>query len=172
MMKSVFIFLLFFISSCSAAKVTVQPDHNTQTDQTSAKKEEPRFDESFDPLSLNDDPWVIRKKKHRREEQLDTFVGSTHKDSINKKEMKEQIVFGFRIQLYSTTDYYQAIGVRDEASAKLSADIYVDYEQPYYKVRAGNFTNREMAEEERNLAKALGYPDAWVIQTNVLLKEK
>lgn len=167
---SFFILVLFF--SCTGADKAVETVQQSKSHQESKKPEKTHFDESFDPLTLTDNPWVIQKKSQRHKEQVVSFSDTNTVGSVSRKDPKEHVGFGFRVQLYSTTDYYMALGVRDEASAKLNEDIYVDYEQPYYKVRAGNFTDREKAEEIKNLAKTLGYADAWVIQTNVLLREQ
>ncbi|MBL7960647.1 SPOR domain-containing protein [bacterium] len=170
-MKPYFLNIFILLISCTGVKETVAPRIESEGSNDPEKQEKVRFDESFDPLTLNDDTWVIEKKSHLHKNQMVTSVETDERDAADEKEMKEQIVFGFRVQLYSTTDYYMALGVRDEAGSKLQDDIYVDYEQPYYKVRAGNFTMRENAEEIKNIAKSLGYTDAWVIQTNVLLKK-
>lgn len=170
-MKPYSLIIYILLISCTGVKETVAPRMESEESSDTEKQEKVRFDESFDPLTLNDDTWVIEKKSHLHKNQMVTSGETDEREAGHKKEMKEQIVFGFRVQLYSTTDYYMALGVRDEAGAKLLDDIYVDYEQPYYKVRAGNFTMRENAEEIKNIAKSLGYTDAWVIQTNVLLKK-
>ena len=171
-MRSFFLTFLFLIFSCTAVKKAVPPDKETHDTAKPVQQQKPQFDESFDPLSLNDDDWVIRKKQHHSAVRYAEARDSLYSVDGSRKNSKEQIAFGFRVQLYSTTDYYEAMAVRDEAGTKLGDDIYVDYEQPYYKVRAGNFTDREKAEETRRIAKSTGYADAWIIQTNVLLKEK
>lgn len=170
-MRPFFLILLFLISSCTVAQKSVTPDQETQNPAKPAQQKS-RFDESFDPLSLDDDDWVIQKKQHSGAIRIEEVSDSLDHGHGNRKINKEQVIFGFRVQLYSTSDYYEAMAVRDEAGTKLGDDIYVDYEQPYYKVRAGNFTDRQKAEEARSLAKSFGYTDAWIIQTNVLLKEK
>lgn len=171
-MKSTRLVFVVCFFSCTSVRESVEIGKKSEENQNSKKTEKQRFNESFDPLSVNDDDWVITKKPSYRKDPLSLFADSLASGDASKKETKEQIVFGFRVQLYSTPDYYAALSVRDEAGVKLSEDIYVDYEQPYYKIRAGNFTNREKAEEIKNLAKSIGYADAWVIQTKVLLKEK
>jgi hypothetical protein len=171
-MRSLFLVFLFLTLSCTGVEKAVPPDQETQDTVKSVQQQKSRFDESFDPLSLDDDDWVIQKKQHSGAIRIEEVSDSLEHGNGNRKYNKEQVAFGFRVQLYSTTDYYEAMAVRDEAGTKLGDDIYVDYEQPYYKVRAGNFTDRQKAEEARGLAKSFGYADAWIIQTNVLLKEK
>lgn len=170
-MRSFFLIFIFLSFSCTVAQKTVPLDQEKQNPVKPAQQKS-RFDESFDPLSLDDDDWVIHKKQLSGVIRITELSDSLDRSNGNQKNHKEPVVFGFRVQLYSTTDYYEAVAVRDEAGTKLGDDIYVDYEQPYYKVRAGNFTDREKAEEARGIAKSLGYIDAWIIQTNVLLKEK
>ena len=170
MTKLISIGLAVFIS-CTTAKETSKTEKNRTVHTDTIKQSDNRFDESFDPLTLNDEPWVI-KKKFRRATQNSNVVPDSTGINLENDKTKELLVFGFRVQLYSTTDYFIAMALRDEAGGKLNENIYVDYEPPYYKVRAGNFTEQEKAEDLKNLAKSLGYSEAWIIRTNVLIKEK
>lgn len=171
-MKTSGLILLVSLYACAGTKEAKQTSHQSLEKMELKKQEKSTFDESFDPLILNDDDWVVQKKYRGIKEQIEASVEKNTVRTDPEKNLKEQIVFGFRVQLYSTTDYYMALTVRDEAGSKIGDDIYVDYEQPYYKIRAGNFTERDKAEAAKNLAKSLGYADAWVVQTNVLLKEQ
>ncbi len=159
------------ISACRTTAETTRTDVVKETRLETINQSGQRFDESFDPAILNDQDWVIKKKTYRGVQTIHAEVDSG-RTGLRKNNENEHVAFGFRVQLYSTTDYFIAMAVRDEAGSKLNEDIYVDYEPPYYKVRAGNYTVREQAEETRNLAKSLGYQDAWIIRTNVLIKNK
>jgi len=133
--------------------------------QNSVKKDSVVQDESFDPHSLGDESWVIVKKKW----DIKPYVDSAAIDSGLPSASKEAAVLGYRVQLFSSADYYEVIAKRNEAADKFTQEIYLDYEAPYYKLRLGNFTDKEKADELKNSVKSDGFPDAWVIQTKVVV---
>jgi hypothetical protein len=150
---------------------TVKPNsamEEVRNDSQSAIRK--NFDESFDPRSLNDDVWELRS--HSRATALKEVSGYSF-DFERKtliRDEKDVSVMGYRVQLFVSTNYYEALALRDSAAAKMTENVYFDYEQPYYKIRLGNFTEREKAEGVKERAKSLGYPDAWVIQTKVIIR--
>jgi hypothetical protein len=80
---------------------------------------------------------------------------------------------GFRVQLISTRDVALADSTRDEFRAWASDHIggydveaYVYFRQPYYRVRAGDFRNRDRAIEFSRLLKDR-YPEAWIVHDRI-----
>ena len=120
----------------------------------------------FDFTTLND-PWIIEPRTYEVTIQPYTEPAEVVVTSSGK----ETSVIGYRVQLISTTDYYEALEIRDSVSVRLSGEIYLDYEPPYYKVRAGNFIQRDDAEMKRAEAKQAGYPDAWIVRTKIIQKK-
>ena len=49
--------------------------------------------------------------------------------------------------------------------------VYLDYEVPYFKIRVGSFFDRDQAEDYMMRARAAGYKEAWVVVTNVAVRE-
>ncbi|MDZ4806248.1 MAG: SPOR domain-containing protein [Candidatus Eisenbacteria bacterium] len=78
-----------------------------------------------------------------------------------------QLVDGFRVQLFQSTLLRDAEQFRDAAAARLDRPIYVEYQAPVYRVRAGDFVTREDAETWRNGLAARGYERAEVVPTLV-----
>lgn len=157
--------------SCAGNQTTARQTQNSIQDSLKYTREaDVKLDESFDPRSLGEDAWVIRSRYNASNQK--SFTGYAFDDERNAliREVKEYSVMGYRIQLFVSTDYYEALTARDSAAARFSEEIYFDYEQPYYKIRAGNFTERQNADDLRNRAKVLGYSDAWVVQTKVNIK--
>lgn len=74
---------------------------------------------------------------------------------------------GYRVQIFASSTNEGAERVASEARFKFTEQVYVEYEPPYYKVRVGDYKNRSDAEILREKAKSLGYPDAWIVQTEV-----
>jgi len=80
------------------------------------------------------------------------------------------MVAGYRVQLFASNTNDGANQVASEARFKFTDQVYVEYDAPYYKVRVGDFINRSDAEILREKAKNSGYPDAWIVQTEVVAK--
>ncbi len=76
-------------------------------------------------------------------------------------------VFGYRVQIFATLKKENAQRVADEARKVLSKPVYIEYIPPFYKVRVGNFKSRDDAEEYKEYLRANGYPDAFVVETEI-----
>jgi hypothetical protein len=78
-------------------------------------------------------------------------------------------VSGFRIQLFSTTDIDEAAVKKGEAELLFPGEwVYMQYDQPSYKIRVGNFIRRFDAERFRTLAVEKGFSSAWIVPSHVL----
>lgn len=80
---------------------------------------------------------------------------------------------GFRVQILSTRDMAEADSTRDQfiawADSVLTGyepDAYVIFRSPNYRVRAGDFRDRNQAIHFSRLLKAK-YPDAWVVHDRI-----
>lgn len=74
---------------------------------------------------------------------------------------------GFRVQLIAAADRVEAEQFAREARSRLGVAIHVEFEAPYYKVRAGDFVDRADALVLRDRARASGYEGAWVTSTRI-----
>ena len=153
-------------AACSqSAGTKVSSVRNNKLSDTS------KINESFDVKALNDHLWIV-EPVIRILPVSDTVETSGSLSEYNQGNESGTInVPGFRVQLYSTTDYYSAIRTRNEALTKFTEEIFLDFEQPYYKIRVGNFTDKQKADELRVVARSVGYPEAWVIQTKVTINK-
>ena len=96
---------------------------------------------------------------------------------INSKNLSNQdstsldsasiIVEGFRIQLFATRDRFNAEKFQIDLGKIYDKKIYVIFEAPNYKVRIGNFIDRNHAEKVRSEFSKKGYPSAWIIRTKI-----
>jgi hypothetical protein len=80
---------------------------------------------------------------------------------------------GFRVQILSTRDVVHADTTRDgflawadTTLAGYQPDAYVLFRQPYYRVRAGDFRDRDLAIEFSQMLKQY-FPDAWVVHDRI-----
>ncbi len=113
-------------------------------------------------------PWRIETFK--RDTFPYTLLYGESADTIATKEIFVSDL-GYRVQLGSTVNYYEALAIRDSAGTKFKEEIYLDYEQPNYKIRLGNFSDAESANASRHLARQSGFSDAWVIRTKIVVKK-
>jgi len=89
------------------------------------------------------------------------------------EEVEVDIYQGFRIQIESTRDVDLADSTLAEFEAWADTTFsgysprgYVHYRQPYYRVRVGDFHDRDRATELSQLLK-VRYPSAWVIHDRI-----
>ena len=77
------------------------------------------------------------------------------------------IIEGFRVQLLATKELVNAEQLKNKLLAILNQSIYITFEAPNYKVRMGNFFDRQQAERFRQILVRKGYPSAWIIRTRI-----
>ncbi|MEL7834757.1 SPOR domain-containing protein [Fodinibius sp. Rm-B-1B1-1] len=95
------------------------------------------------------------------------------KADSSKEEINRNPYDGFRIQILSTRKVEYADSVAnsfrmwaDTTITGYSADAYVSFRQPYYKVHIGDFQQRNQANQFSRLIKPK-YPDAWVVHDRI-----
>jgi len=71
----------------------------------------------------------------------------------------------YRVQLLASTLKEEAESVLEVAKGLFSDNVYVEYSEPYYKIRVGDFSEKEDAELTRERANELGFVDAWIVET-------
>lgn len=80
---------------------------------------------------------------------------------------------GYRVQIYSGLDNNQAQHVRSDFLLKQQGkyNTYTSYEQPYYRLRVGDFTQYWHARKlQQEIVK--DFPNAMVVQDNIHLPNK
>jgi hypothetical protein len=94
---------------------------------------------------------------------LPAFATISRNDSISTT----QIIEGYRVQIYAGREAATAHRIKSEALGICPLPTYLIYEAPQYKVRVGNFINREDASSWCDSLRHHGIGDAWVIKTTV-----
>ncbi|RKZ34383.1 hypothetical protein DRQ33_02305 [bacterium] len=79
--------------------------------------------------------------------------------------------WGYKIQIFSTLQQDEAEKVAQEIGEKLDEKVYIEFNPPYYKVRIGNCSNSDDAEELLAQIKKLGYPNAWIVRARIVEQE-
>jgi hypothetical protein len=114
-------------------------------------------DESFDPLTLNDDEIGFSSFRASVDTTVDTTMAREGPKQVN----------GFRVQIFAGADEQTARLVEEEARFEFDTSVYLAYDPPNYKVRLGDFAERSDAEKIRREAYRKGYRDAWVVPDQV-----
>jgi len=74
---------------------------------------------------------------------------------------------GYRVQVLATRYYERADSLAVLMKNTVSDSVYVDFEAPNYKVRIGDFINRDSAESLQKDLVQMGYYSAWILRTRI-----
>lgn len=80
-----------------------------------------------------------------------------------------ELPYGFRVQVVASPDYAtasrQAARVKELLEGRLP--VYVEFLEPWYKVRVGDFATQESAAPAVEELRSLGFADAWAVRTTI-----
>jgi len=74
---------------------------------------------------------------------------------------------GFRIQVFASADRDVAQNARNVAADRLGMPAYLDLDAGVYKVRVGDYRNRDDASAALPKVRGQFYPDAWVVPARI-----
>ena len=77
------------------------------------------------------------------------------------------VIEGYRVQILATKQLAKAEKLQKDLSSILNQKIYIVFEAPNYKVRVGNFIDRNKAENFRKNIVKKGYESSWIIRTRI-----
>ncbi len=152
--------IIFLVAACSGPQQVVQ------------KKQSPTpaypYDESFDPLSLHDEDITIQATTSAKKS-VKTTNKSTKTDQTGSEPVLKE-TDGFRVQILATRSIETATLVKQQAEEQFKPynyKVYWQFEAPFYKIRVGDVVNRTDAENIRDLAKQIGYDQAFPVRSKV-----
>ena len=74
---------------------------------------------------------------------------------------------GYRVQVLATRYFERADSLAVIMKSTLSDSVYVDFEAPNYKVRVGDFIDRDSAESLQQELVQMGYNSAWILRARI-----
>ena len=77
------------------------------------------------------------------------------------------VIEGYRVQILATKQLAKAEKLQKDLSSILNQKIYIVFEAPNYKVRVGDFIDRNKAENFRKNIVKKGYESSWIIRTRI-----
>jgi len=120
------------------------------------------FEKSFKPSEFDADFELIHKKESQQRPIVDVPV-----ESFTTAE--PETVQGFRIQVFASNKYEDAVSVRNSLNLELSLLwVYMVYDAPTYKVRVGDYANRADANLAVDGFIDKGYKGAWVVPDRII----
>ena len=96
-----------------------------------------------------------------------TLDDSTSFDIVLKADSAKYISEGYRVQILATRYFEYADSLAISISSKINDSVYVEFETPNYKVRVGDFINRDSAELLQKELLKMGYKTAWILRTRI-----
>jgi hypothetical protein len=111
---------------------------------------------------------------HDPEDALPPSLSQPSRDTLgssqtgNQNVSLEEMVQGFRVQLYSTTIIDSAKARLNRVEAAFPGEwFYLEYDQPSYKIRGGNFLSRYEADRFAKQLIDKGFRNAWAVPQRV-----
>ena len=79
----------------------------------------------------------------------------------------KSVLEGYRVQVLATRYYERADSLAVIMKNTVSDSVYVDFEAPNYKVRIGDFIDRDSAESLQQELVQMGYNSAWILRARI-----
>lgn len=74
---------------------------------------------------------------------------------------------GYRVQVLATRYFERAESLAVIMKNTVRDSVYVDFEAPNYKVRIGDFIDRDSAESLQQELVQMGYNSAWILRARI-----
>ena len=124
-----------------------------------------RYEKTFNPSAFDDEIVEIRKQHVRVQEK--SAAAQTPDSLVVESEFSQ----GYRIQIFATGSIDEANAMRQTAAQHILDDsLYVVFDPPVYKVRAGDFRTRAAANMHLSTIVKEGFTDAWVVSDRIILR--
>jgi len=170
---------LLLILACGSGEQITERDEDTDQfpvslERTIAESEQPEeTPEEFEEME-REEYRIFILNRSRLQDSFSVFSHSQPEEHFHSFDERLSDPYqGFRIQILSTRDVSLADSTRadfedwaQERFAEYVPNSYIHYRQPYYRVRIGDFQDRDRAIELSRLIQ-LRYPDAWIIHDRI-----
>jgi len=170
MMKTPIIYSILYIlvlmtAGCSSSSQFTRDREQKQ--ETDIKRSLAEYEATLNPADYDQEIEVIEKIQVEEKKQRSPL--EIPKDSLI---IEEEIVQGFRIQIFSSSGVDEVTLMKDIANRKFFNDsVYVVYDAPVYKVRVGDFVNRYEANQRLPEFVEKGYRDAWIVPDRIIQRK-
>jgi hypothetical protein len=168
---------IFLFLSCSTTESVRESDDRTPTERSPYIEISDEALEEFAYEELDEFERTLYLNRTRLTDRFATIQHDmpelfTREGTFEEREVDQ--FAGYRVQILSTRDVVHADTTRDNFVAWADTTMegykpnaYVHFRQPFYRVRAGDFQNREKAIEFSRLIKQ-EYPEAWIVHDRIV----
>ena len=87
-------------------------------------------------------------------------------DSLGNMRKKSRT--GYRLQIYESSSVDEANRKLKKYKKVLPDSIYLIFEAPLYKIRYGNFIDKNIAEDVKTQLQKKGYKNIWIVRSRIL----
>lgn len=94
-------------------------------------------------------------------------VEGTINDVRGGGESRGESISGYRVQVVASMLRQEAAGIAIVVKDLIPVPVYIEYDEPFYKVRVGDFRTESEAEEIRKILVENGYDSAWIVETEI-----
>jgi hypothetical protein len=159
--------VLLFLAGCSSSRPSLRGQEPKQGSSNDGKRSLAEYEATLNPADY-DQEVVIVETTSGEEKKLQTTI-EIPKDSTA---VEEQIIQGFRIQVFSSSGVDEAAIMKNMTVKKFIGDsVYMVYDAPVYKIRVGDFVNRYEANQRLPEFIDKGYRDAWIVPDRVVQRK-
>ena len=92
---------------------------------------------------------------------------STSFEFVLSLDSVQSVLEGYRVQVLATRYIERADSLAAIMKNTISDSVYVDFEAPNYKVRVGDFIDRDIAEALQQELVQMGYNSAWILRSRI-----
>ena len=115
--------------------------------------------------------WKVCAGKFDDRESAEKFCGKIKLDGYPEAFVVERpiptVIQGFRVQLSTQSTKSSAEAFADKISPTIGAEVHVIEEGNFWKVRAGDFAERQKAEVFCDILVKQGFNDAWIVPDSI-----
>lgn len=150
--------LFLFLFGCAAPWAEEKPKAQEQSQK----------EQIMIPEATETPPLVVEEKT----EPPERFVYQTRTERVTGKDpfSEETTKPGWRIQVYMTEDPVVADTLKNALSDKYNIPAYVVFETPYYRVRIGDFSTKDEANELLKKLESKGFAP-FLVQDDIEVKK-
>lgn len=163
-MKAFITIIILTLVACDSTQQLTQPVKQPEKQPADQPTETPQEMAAFSILPYDKDDLQIKE--------IGTIEDVTNSDN---SALKTVVKRGFRVQIMVLGNFQKAKQVELEIKNKLSTSghqVYLNFYSPNYRIRVGDFADRDGAKRALPLLKKLGYKDAYIVPDNVNITQE
>jgi hypothetical protein len=159
--------LLLCAAGCASSSPFILDEEAKEKTSKENKLSLAEYEATLNPIEYDQEVEIVEKAHIEEKKQRSPL--DIPKDSMV---VEEDVVQGFRIQVFSSSGVDEATLMKDIVAEKFIGDsVYMVYDAPVYKIRVGDFINRFEANQRLPEFTEKGYRDAWIVPDRIVQRK-